>query len=1028
MKVYWLGLLLGVFLTGVLYAGEVESVLSKTGRNTGICVWLGGDGQSAVSLAEESKFTVYARAKEASALSTAIASASEKNLLGSRCYFAYGSVSAVPFPNHYIDLLVVDSSVSIAEKELLRALSPDGKILWVDSEKVVREKTKPFPKEMDHWGHWFHEPGNNLASTDTLLKWPFLSNWMGLPYEGQTPTILLVSHGRVFSITGPGVKLTSMMGSPEKEEYSNVVVARSVFNGEELWRHPLPAGYFTVRSCAVATKEVFYLIEGNKVVCLNSQTGEKVKEISLEGLSGDLKWIVIDNGVLFAMAGEKDPKAKIITFRYTQAHEGNGKKIWGFGGGIAAYDLKKDKTLWTYQNDAEFDSRSIGLSNGKLVAFAPEANLICLNTATGKVLWKKDDPELIQSLKRAVWTKPYGNNVLRSKAVDLLCTPKAIYFNPIFTTFLYAFDPDSGEVLWSKSENKMKAVYKFLIGDTLYAQKQCYNALNGADEGDGCGSSGCGPTTASPNGFFGRSGMFFDRQTKREIKDHSYRSSCYQSSFVANGLLINPMYWCGCSYILRGHTTLCSAGDFNFDQIAKNEDRLEIISARPNATPAGSKDWTAYRGGTKHAGASEATVADAVAKKWEISSGTQIPTPAIAAGERVFWADSSGMIHCNKNGQKAWSYPTGGKIFAAPTFWNGRLYAGSSDGYVYAIDAETGALLWRFRAAPQERNIMVYGHLSSTWPVNTGILVNEGIAYFAAGIVDRDGTHVFALDATTGKMKWHNNSCGWVDKENRKGVSAQGCMTLQNGHLYLAGGNSVSPACFDLKTGELIYSGYQSYSAYAPIRRGRDMVAFGDSFLLAGGPLMYSTLSEENPIRLGKGKSIAFVKVREDGTILYPEVELSATFHAPVWDEGLFVVEFKDKKDRRIVAYAPQAVKDLVSLIVEENKIITWKKKGAKNYIGGKVKSTRKTFLPDENLWEISGETVLGMALSANALVYTCEQKGKTFALCAVNRTDGTQIWTQPLPAQPLYNSICITRNGDIVVGTMDGKITCFGP
>ena len=213
------------------------------------------------------------------------------------------------------------------------------------------------------------------------------------------------------------------------------------------------------------------------------------------------------------------------------------------------------------------------------------------------------------------------------------------------------------------------------------------------------------------------------------------------------------MYWCGCSYILRGHTTLCSAGDFNFDQIAKNEDRLEIVSALPNTHPSDSKDWTAYRGGTKHAGASEATVADTVAKKWEISSGTQIPTAAIAAGKRVFWADSSGMIHCNKNGQKAWSYPTGGKIFAAPTFWNGRLYAGSSDGYVYAIDAETGALLWRFRAAPQERNLMVYGHLSSTWPVNTGILVNEGIAYFAAGIVDRDGTHVFALDATTGKMK-----------------------------------------------------------------------------------------------------------------------------------------------------------------------------------------------------------------------------------------------------------------------------------
>jgi len=322
---------------------------------------------------------------------------------------------------------------------------------------------------------------------------------------------------------------------------------------------------------------------------------------------------------------------------------------------------------------------------------------------------------------------------------------------------------------------------------------------------------------------------------------------------------------------------------------------------------------------------------------------------------------------------------------------------------------------------------MVYDHLSSTWPVNTGVLVSEGIAYFAAGIVDRDGTHVFALDAATGQIKWHNNSCGWVDKENRKGVSAQGGMTIQNGHLYLAGGNAVSPACFDLETGELIYSGYQSYSAYAPVRRGRDIVAFGDDLLLAGGPLMYSPLSEENPERLGTGKSMAFIQVKADGTISYPEVELAETFHAPVWDAELFAMEFKGKKGSGISVYDSQKVSDLISLIVEENEITEWKGVRPKNYIGGKVKTARKTFLPDETLWKLSEMNVLGMVLSANALVYTCEQKDKTYALCAVRREDGSELWTQSLPAQPLYNSICIARNGSISVAISDGRIICFG-
>src|SRR5205823_3862197 len=43
----------------------------------------------------------------------------------------------------------------------------------------------------------------------------------------------------------------------------------------------------------------------------------------------------------------------------------------------------------------------------------------------------------------------------------------------------------------------------------------------------------------------------------------------------------------------------------------------------------------------------------------------------------------------------AWSYKTGGAIAASPTVVNGVAYVGSWDGYEYALNAATGAVVWK---------------------------------------------------------------------------------------------------------------------------------------------------------------------------------------------------------------------------------------------------------------------------------------------------------------------------------------------
>jgi outer membrane protein assembly factor BamB len=159
---------------------------------------------------------------------------------------------------------------------------------------------------------------------------------------------------------------------------------------------------------------------------------------------------------------------------------------------------------------------------------------------------------------------------------------------------------------------------------------------------------------------------------------------------------------------------------------------------------------------------------------------------------------------------------------------------GSADGWVYAFDVGTGKRLWRFRAAPIERRIPLYGKLISTWPVASGVLVHEGTAYFAAGLNDFDGTHVFALEAATGRIRWQNNTTGHLDAESRRGITCQGEMLLHEGKLYLAGGNTVSPAVFDAATGRCLNPPPTGMGSHAP--RGRELVLVGNQVRATGQP------------------------------------------------------------------------------------------------------------------------------------------------------------------------------------------------
>ena len=52
--------------------------------------------------------------------------------------------------------------------------------------------------------------------------------------------------------------------------------------------------------------------------------------------------------------------------------------------------------------------------------------------------------------------------------------------------------------------------------------------------------------------------------------------------------------------------------------------------------------------------------------------------------------------YSTSNGLLNWHYTTGGAVYSKPAVSNGIVYVGSADNNVYALDANTGAMMWKY--------------------------------------------------------------------------------------------------------------------------------------------------------------------------------------------------------------------------------------------------------------------------------------------------------------------------------------------
>jgi outer membrane protein assembly factor BamB len=137
----------------------------------------------------------------------------------------------------------------------------------------------------------------------------------------------------------------------------------------------------------------------------------------------------------------------------------------------------------------------------------------------------------------------------------------------------------------------------------------------------------------------------------------------------------------------------------------------------------------------------------------------------------VYFGSSDGNIYAvdAASGQVRWKYPTGDVVHASPAIANGVVYIGSWDSYFYALDAATGKLEWRFKGGVDPDIHNQVGFQSSAAVVN-------GVAYVGC----RDA-QLYAFDARTGRKKWSfDNKGSWV----------VGSPAVRDGKVYFATSDS----------------------------------------------------------------------------------------------------------------------------------------------------------------------------------------------------------------------------------------------
>jgi outer membrane protein assembly factor BamB len=777
-------------------AVSANDLLRSSGVTGGLVVVIGcPDPGMLVSYHASDAFLVHGLDTDSQGVERARAVIQDRGLYG-RVSIAEYRDGALPYSDNLINLVVVYDTIPGPASEVLRVLAPRGVAVvrkkgnedWLGEVPYARSRlnddfvmfTKPVPSAIDDWTHFLHGPDNNALAEDRVVGPPRHMQWRAGPMwgrhhdaeKGTYPTLrnLLSARGRLICL----VDQTESSDMTVPSQWA--LVARDAFSGVRLWERDIQVKALNDVKHKWGLEEVWrqvILDEAHVYAALASDAALSALDIdtgrvirTYAGTNGFSEVIKSEDTLLLVM-----PDHHIVA---VQAE--TGQRLW----------------QWEAGKEGEIIRITLAAANGRIFV-KTERRVVCLSAAEGIPLWRRALP---QSEKKIKLYFPREKLIVRDGVVLVSYAGK----DPV------SLNRDAQEFMGMhprvREYGGKLAALSAADGRSLW-QAPYYPNLEGAP-GEIYVSEGTvwlGPDFAQPRDLHSgrikqhrpvirrlwtdghhyrcypgkatsqyvltakRGIEFIDLDGENHSRNNWTRGTCRVGVLPCNGLVYTPPHSCGCysEAQLIGFWALAGRRSVKGEERRVKEETNRLIKGPAYQTfhPSPltlhtSKDWPTLRHDIERSGSTEVAIPPNLKPAWRTPLGGRLSALTVAQG-RVFVAQiDAHTVHAldAASGRRLWQHTVGGRVDSPPTVFQGLVLFGAADGFVYCLRATDGALVWRFLAAPQHRYAVAFDQVESVWPVHGSVLIQQGVAYVAAGRSSHldGGIWLYGLDPVTGRV------------------------------------------------------------------------------------------------------------------------------------------------------------------------------------------------------------------------------------------------------------------------------------
>ncbi|GIW78922.1 MAG: hypothetical protein KatS3mg105_0729 [Gemmatales bacterium] len=799
----WIGaalcLIVGSF--GGVHAGEYDPV-KEAGLSGGLLVQLGaGDTTSAARLSHSGRFLIHVLDGNSAKVEAARRNLTDNGFYGLAWAEVHQDRQQLPYAENVVNLIVV-AEYAVPASELFRVLTPYGRVLFLakglaDKEELQRAgftrlsesgsrvlAQKPWPKEMDEWSHPRHGSNGNAVSLDTLVGPPERVRW----------------------IAAATSEVEGMVTAGGRNFYGGMI-ARDGFNGLRLWHRDLrksdSLNAFDFRlprlssrfGRPVATAEFVFAVRQNQPVALNARTGE------VELTFGDVRdatELLFDGERVIVAEGSS---VRAFRIEPLAIKDKSGRNSW------------QAKQIWKYDcsnpSNVIADGKWVALIKGE-VRRGEKREAVVLDARTGEVEWQRSDYPWLPRTARTVLADDMlifeesslndhdagnGIHVVEAKDGEHRWSKS---FPPGMNHRRQARAMVINKNLWILHGGKVNTAAK----EKMKREPVQVSAL---DPKTGrvrvtlpAGLAHCFPPVCTPNYLFAGELDLTSLLSGKVIANRITKANCSpENGWVpANGLVYTTPKHCTCWPMLRGYVAMAPAST-RPNPATLPVEKIDFVlekgpaQADPKAASPTERDWPLYRHDVWRSSSTPLAGPENLREIWRVPLNTAkealvyrreasanapaigpilhdwrnnpkvkgpLSAPTIAYGKAFVMRPNAHELVAvdTSTGEVRWRFRANGRLDTPPAIYRGLCLFGSADGWVYAVRADTGDLVWRLRAAPTDERIVAHGQVESPWPVPGAVLVMDDVAYFAAGrqpLAD-GGILLFAVDPLTGKRHW----------------------------------------------------------------------------------------------------------------------------------------------------------------------------------------------------------------------------------------------------------------------------------